>query len=165
MDDDDFRRGKPSLHRAFPESTAVLTGDFLLTLSFEVLSQAALSSDLRLQLILALAKFSGASGMIGGQILDMQKDADPVLCDAMKTGALFACSFSFAGIIARHEKTELLETLGMEFGLLYQWMDDIEDGEKEFCKDLQKKTEEFQEKIAPYPHLQEVITFPAYVPS
>lgn len=164
MDDDDFRRGKPSLHRAFSESTAVLTGDFLLTLAFESLAQATLPSDVRLQLILALAKFSGASGMIGGQILDMQKDADPVLRDSLKTGALFACSFSFAGIIAGQE-IEALEALGVEFGLLYQWMDDVEDGDKEFCENLQKKSEEFQEKIAPYPHLQKVITRPAYVPS
>src|SRR6185436_3715017 len=105
MDDDDLRRGQPTVHKAFDEWTAILAGDALLTLAFELLAAPAAHADARVrtELIAGLARASGAAGMTGGQCLDLEADklgapAQPQLphierLQAMKTGALirFAC--------------------------------------------------------------------------
>src|SRR5882762_5285647 len=77
MDDDDLRRGKPTLHRAFDEATAILAGDALLTLAFEILADEATHPDasVRVILVAALARGSGAAGMAGGQALDIEAEA------------------------------------------------------------------------------------------
>lgn len=136
MDDDDFRRGKPSLHKAFPESHAVLTGDFLLTFAFEVLSEAPqLSAEQKTELIRCLAKNSGAHGMIGGQIMDIEaegKTIDLITLQAIhenKTGAMIAASIQFGAIIANAslQTRQLLTQFGKKIGLVFQIVDDILD--------------------------------------
>ena len=97
MDDDDLRRGRPTTHVAFDEATAVLAGDALLTIAFEILSDPAThpSADVRCRLVAELAKAAGSAGMVGGQMIDMEAVEQPlgyhetVALQRMKTGALF----------------------------------------------------------------------------
>ena len=75
MDDDDLRRGRPTLHKIFPEGHSILTGNFLLTYAFEILSQQKrLSPELRLKLIETLSFHSGAGGLLGGQVIDLESE-------------------------------------------------------------------------------------------
>src|SRR5437667_9686604 len=97
MDDDDLRRGKPTVHKAFDEATAILAGDALQTLAFEILSEPETHPDaaVRVELVAGLAKAAGKDGMAGGQMLDLNAsqhtpELDGVMrMQAMKTGALF----------------------------------------------------------------------------
>ena len=112
MDNDDLRRGRPTVHKAFDEWTAILAGDALLTVAFELLASPEAHPDaaVRAELALGLARASGGAGMVGGQCLDLEAEKlgqpqRPTLADvrrlqAMKTGALirYACE---AGAIAR----------------------------------------------------------------
>lgn len=136
MDDDDFRRGQPTVHRAFPESHAVLAGDFLLTYAFELLASApGLSDQQKLALITCLSQASGGEGMIGGQVLDIEcegKQGDLSLLQELhskKTGALITASLEFGAIIAgaRTQETQLLRRFGQDLGLAFQVVDDIMD--------------------------------------
>lgn len=135
MDDDDLRRGRPTLHRAFDEATAILAGDALLTFAFEVLSRPDIhpEADVRLKLIGELARAAGKDGMAGGQMLDLEAEAgreltiDEVLTlQAMKTGALFrfAC---MAGAILGGADPAPLEAYGRAIGLAFQIADDLLD--------------------------------------
>lgn len=136
MDDDDYRRGKPSLHKAFPEALAVLAGDFLLTHAFEVLSHAdELTTEQKLQLIAILSRQSGGVGMIGGQILDIESEGRSIdlerlqLIHHKKTGALMTASIQFGGVLAGVDEREMkiLEQFGKEIGLAFQIIDDVLD--------------------------------------
>lgn len=136
MDDDDFRRGRPSLHKAFSEATAVLAGDFLLTRAFEILADSpGLLTDQKIKLVRCLAKGAGGQGMIAGQILDMQAENHHVSYDQLenihrcKTGALISAAVEFGAIIgnANEETTYLLKEFASEFGLTFQIVDDILD--------------------------------------
>lgn len=134
MDNDDFRRGKPTLHRAYPESHAVLTGDFLLTYAFEVLADAPhLADRQKNRLIACLARRSGSQGMIGGQLLDIEgKSTDLKHCLQMhskKTGALITAACEFGGIIAGQEDLVPFQAIGEQLGLAYQIVDDLIDGD------------------------------------
>jgi farnesyl diphosphate synthase len=137
MDDDDLRRGQPTVHRQFDEATAILAGDALQTLAFEVLSGPAThhSGDVRADLVAALAQASGAAGMAGGQILDLSAaDTD---CDetavrqlqSMKTAALFACACEMGAILgeAPAGQRTALRAFGLNFGLAFQITDDLLD--------------------------------------
>ena len=109
MDDDDLRRGKPTLHRAFDEATAVLAGDCFHDLAFEILSDVATHEDpfVRSELVLELARASGPHGMAGGQMLDLVAEGEPLDIGAitrlqqLKTGALIEYSVEAACIMAR----------------------------------------------------------------
>lgn len=134
MDNDDMRRGKPSLHRAFKESTAILAGDFLLTYAFQVIAECEhLSSDEKVTLIQTLSSRSGAEGLIGGQILDLAAQdshlVDLTLTDLWKTASLFMCSFECAGHLIHLDTHNLylLQEAGRNFGLAYQLLDDLID--------------------------------------
>lgn len=136
MDDDDFRRNKPSLHRAFSEGMAVLTGDYLLTRAFQILANAPhLSSEKKVLLIQSLSRGSGGEGMIGGQVLDIQAEGQDLELQElqnvhqMKTGALLSTALDFAAILmgSCSEVRQLLWTFGQQFGLAFQIMDDILD--------------------------------------
>lgn len=136
MDDDDFRRGKPSLHRAFPESHAILTGDYLLTYAFEILCQAPeLSSMEKLSLINTLSHLAGSKGMIGGQIMDMEVKEIPhdssflLQMQVQKTGSLMVAALEFGAIIA-HQDLLPFKKIGEKLGLGFQIYDDIVDKEK-----------------------------------
>lgn len=136
MDNDDYRRGKPSLHRAFPEGHAVLTGDYLLTYAFEVLSKAPkLTAEQRLRLITVLSQRSGGEGMISGQVLDLDIVGKKIdleilkLVHRLKTGALLKASIEFGGIVANVPESQmvLLQEFGEKIGLAFQIMDDVLD--------------------------------------
>ena len=137
MDDDDLRRGKPTAHKAYDEATAILAGDALLTIAFEILSDAAThpDPDVRLRLISGLAKAAGAAGMAGGQMLDIEAEkrvtsslADITRIQSLKTGALFrfACE---AGAILGQADPAPLRRYAEKIGLAFQIADDILDVE------------------------------------
>lgn len=134
MDDDDFRRGKPSLHKAFTEATAVLTGDFFITYPFEILSsQENLSDSQKLFLIQTLAKKSGGLGMIGGQIVDVESEGKKINREKLefihiyKTSALIECALLFGVIIGNIPQKENLSLFGKAIGYAYQIKDDLLD--------------------------------------
>lgn len=138
MDNDDFRRGKPSLHRYADEGTAILTGDFLLTYAFELIATAPLLSEKKkVDLIAALAKASGGQGMVAGQLLDLEasheKKEAPHLREIhlKKSAELIACGVLFGAIIAGVDagSLELCRSFGLEIGLAFQVQDDILDAD------------------------------------
>jgi farnesyl diphosphate synthase len=143
MDNDDLRRGRPTAHKAFDEATAILAGDGLLTFAFDILARPETHADaeVRLKLVLALARASGLGGMVGGQMLDLAAegrfDASPSplgeqdvkTLQAMKTGALlrFGC---LAGAIlgkADHAQSTALDRYGSALGEAFQIADDLLD--------------------------------------
>jgi farnesyl diphosphate synthase len=137
MDNDDLRRGQPTVHRKFDEATAILAGDGLLTFAFEILSDRAThpSAEVRVQLISALAKAAGEAGMVGGQMLDIEAEkagfvdyAAIAKMQAGKTGALFrfACE---AGAILGLVDARPLRQYADGIGLAFQIADDILDVE------------------------------------
>lgn len=133
MDNDDLRRGRPTLHKVFPESHSLLTGNFLLTLSFEILSSLKeLSPYIRLKLIERLAFHSGAHGLLGGQVIDLNSEGKKVSLNTLekmdlgKTSSLFTCCLEFAAIITQNESLiESFEKLGKLLGLIFQIKDDL----------------------------------------
>ncbi|MDP1834854.1 MAG: polyprenyl synthetase family protein [Chlamydiales bacterium] len=136
MDDDDFRRGKPTLHKLYPEGIAVLAGDFLLTYAFEVITKApSLTAEQHLQLVSTLAQAAGGHGMVGGQVMDLEAEGKAIdlralqLIHQCKTGALLSAAFEFGGIVANASDTtmKLLQKLGQQLGLAFQIVDDVLD--------------------------------------
>lgn len=135
MDDDDLRRGHPTLHKVFGEGMALLAGDYLLTLSFEVISLSPLSEAKKLRLVQILSKAAGSEGMVGGQAIDLAsvgKTLDEKTLLRMhrgKTGALLAAALRFGAEIAGapEETALLLENLGNQIGLAFQFLDDFLD--------------------------------------
>lgn len=139
MDDDDLRRGRPTLHRQYDEATAILAGDALLTFAFELLADPATHSDpqMRCKLIIGLAKASGALGMVAGQAADMAGadiGSDLIAVTRMnrlKTGALinFAVDAgAMIGCASEAEKTAL-SRYAHDVGLAFQMRDDLLDAE------------------------------------
>ncbi len=139
MDDDDLRRGKPTLHKLYPEGQAVLTGDLLLTLAFEALSSSPdITSDQALKLIKVLAKKSGGQGMILGQSLDLLGENKSLSWEELqeihhrKTADLISTSLEFAAILTdKPSFRPILEQIGKDIGLAFQIIDDILDVEGE----------------------------------
>lgn len=135
MDDDDLRRGRPTVHKAFDEATALLVGDALQTRAFEILATVQIESTVRLEMITVLAAASGSRGMAGGQAIDLDhvgKKLDLAglqLMHAMKTGALLSCAVALGGIAARLTSNELqqLNQYSQALGLAFQIVDDILD--------------------------------------
>jgi farnesyl diphosphate synthase len=142
MDDDDMRRGRPTTHIAFDEMTAVLAGDALLTIAFEILADARThpSGDVRCALIARLAEASGHSGMIGGQIIDMLADTlrserggfgidDVINLQRLKTGQLFEFSCEAGPILggASAQDRARLKSYAEEMGVVFQITDDLLD--------------------------------------
>jgi farnesyl diphosphate synthase len=135
MDNDDLRRGQPTVHRKFDEATAILAGDGLLTWAFEVLSDDATHANptVRVALISTLAKAAGEAGMVGGQMLDIEADrlgfnsyAEISAMQARKTGALF-CFACEAGAILGQADSTALRQYAEHIGLAFQIADDILD--------------------------------------
>lgn len=135
MDDDDLRRGRPTVHKAFDEATALLVGDALQTRAFEILAHANCDAQARLKMIAALAAASGSRGMAGGQAIDLEsvgKKLDlPGLkqMHAMKTGALLSCAVELGGICANLSPTQMahLASYAKALGLAFQIVDDVLD--------------------------------------
>ena len=138
MDDDDYRRGKPSCHKAFPENIALLAGDALNTLAFEVISDCAMegtiSADKAVMLISVLSKAIGAEGMIGGQVIDLQTENEEIDIEALnklqscKTGALIEAA-CVMGVIAagKMEMIPVAADYAQAMGRAFQIVDDILD--------------------------------------
>lgn len=143
MDNDEMRRGRPTVWKAFDEWTAILAGDGLLTLAFEILAEPAAHPDpgVRAELTLLLARASGSAGMVGGQALDLEwekldrsstADADQVReLQSMKTGALITCACEMGAIIggADEEARGALRGYGKALGFAFQIADDLLDTE------------------------------------
>jgi len=139
MDDDDLRRGQPTVHKKFDEATAILAGDALLTLAFEVLADRRTheNGNVRAELVAALAKASGAHGMVGGQMLDlaaesMELDMGGITrLQRLKTGALITFSCEAGAILGRAsaEPREALRGYAHDLGLTFQIADDLLDVE------------------------------------
>lgn len=136
MDNDDFRRGQPTVHRAFTEAHAVLTGDYLLTYAFEVIANDPhLESDQKIALIALVAKSSGGDGMIAGQVMDIEAEGQKIDLDAIqrihryKTGALITAAIECGGIIggASPSQMTILKSFGSDLGLAFQIIDDVID--------------------------------------
>ncbi|WP_241262770.1 polyprenyl synthetase family protein [Parahaliea mediterranea] len=138
MDDDDLRRGKPTLHKAFDEATAILVGDGLQARAFELIADAPdLSAEQKVRMIKVLAEASGFNGMVGGQYVDIQSTGKDLTLDelkamhAMKTGALIRASVALGGIAAgaTEEQLAALDRYAGHIGLAFQVVDDILDVE------------------------------------
>lgn len=134
MDNDDMRRGKPSLHKIYPEGHALLTGDFLLTYAFQLLAESPyLSANQKLSLVRTLSLRSGAHGMIGGQEQDIASSGKEVDLETLKTihkrktASLITAALECGGIIGNSSDLELLSQIGENLGLAFQIIDDILD--------------------------------------
>jgi len=144
MDNDDLRRGQPTAHKAFDEATAILAGDGLLTLAFDILSRIEMHPDaaVRIDLVGSLARAAGLGGMVGGQMLDLQAEGRfagnvPLKLDessvrtlqAMKTGALLRFACSAGGILgsANAAQRKALDRYGSAVGQAFQIADDLLD--------------------------------------
>lgn len=135
MDNDDFRRGRPSCHRQYSESTALLAADALVTAAFEVIANAPLSAESRVQAAAILARGSGARGMLYGQELDKHFEHNRASVEELlslhrhKTGALILAGVQLgcAAAGASESLREPLETYAREIGLVFQIVDDILD--------------------------------------
>ncbi len=135
MDNDDFRRGKPSCHIAFGEEYALLAGDALLTLAFETAMKSNLSAEITVKAAKELAKAAGVMGMVGGQVLDLQNEGKKVgvsdlqKTDELKTGELIraACVLGCVCTGADDKKIAAAEKYAHDIGIAFQIVDDILD--------------------------------------
>jgi geranylgeranyl diphosphate synthase, type II len=161
LDNDDYRRGKLTCHKAFGEALAILTGDALLTRAFEILAKLALAGECKAALIAELATAAGTvGGMIAGQVADLEGEGQPptaALLDSIhraKTGALLRASLRLGAICAgaSHAQYEALSAYGEHIGLAFQIVDDILDVEE---------SSEALGKTAGKDAQQHKITFPA----
>lgn len=136
MDDDDLRRGQPTVHRRWDEATAVLAGDALQTLAFELVAQTGCKKVSRLDLVVTLARAAGVRGMVGGQALDIAAETADLPLDlaqitrlqAGKTGALIEWAATAGARMARAD-TSALGHYARDLGLAFQIADDILDVE------------------------------------
>lgn len=136
MDDDDLRRGRPTCHKAFDEATAILAGDGLLTLAFETIVRHTRPPEAAAGCVLALAEGAGPSGMVAGQMADLEAEGrdDPTVealeaIHVRKTGALLRASLKMGGIVAGADAARLqaLTSYGHAVGLAFQIVDDLLD--------------------------------------
>lgn len=135
MDNDTLRRGKPTNHIQYNEATAILAGDALLTLAFEVIVKGNLNPSIKVELVKLLAKTSGYEGMVGGQQADIDGEGKNLSLKEVekihfrKTGALIQMALISGGIIAEKPSdiVDLLSDLAKEIGIAYQIRDDILD--------------------------------------
>jgi farnesyl diphosphate synthase len=139
MDDDDLRRGRPTVHIAYDEATAVLAGDALLTIAFEILADPQTHADpnIRIALVGRLAEASGARGMVGGQMMDMiaEELGDDIAAvtrmQRLKTGMLITYAVEVGALMGRasEEAKHALSAYAHDLGLAFQITDDILDAE------------------------------------
>jgi geranylgeranyl diphosphate synthase type II len=169
MDDDDFRRNKPTCHKVFGEDVALLAGDGLLTLAFEVLGKTPLDdvqSDLRGKVISQVSQDAGAEGMVGGQVLDLTLSPETIAPEeyytliSKKTGALIMTSVRVGALLAKasSEDMKAIVEYGRYVGLAFQTRDDILDVDQDAVGKAQLRPnsvvlfglEEAKRKLAEY---------------
>jgi farnesyl diphosphate synthase len=146
MDNDDLRRGKPTVHKAFDEATAILVGDALLTLAFDILARDEVSADagVRVELVRELARGAGIGGMVGGQLLDLAAEGrfdkkralteqEIITLQAMKTGALLRFACRAGGILGKADASSraAIDRYGAIVGQAFQIADDLLDVESD----------------------------------
>ena len=146
MDNDDLRRGKPTVHKAFDEATAILVGDALLTLAFDILARDEVSADagVRVELVRELARGAGIGGMVGGQLLDLAAEGrfdkkralteqEVITLQAMKTGALLRFACRAGGILGKADASSraAIDRYGAIVGQAFQIADDLLDVESD----------------------------------
>lgn len=165
MDDDDLRRGRPTCHKAFNEATAILAGDALQALSFELLSQHQyqhVDFPQRLQMVQQLARHSGYSGMCGGQAIDLAHTNKQMTVEALeamhqlKTGALIECAVQLAWLASPAKAPAELDALvhyARALGLAFQVQDDILDIEGDTATLGKPQGSDQQANKATYPSL------------
>ena len=133
MDDDDMRRGHKTLHNQFSEDIAILTGDALLSDAFYLIAKNYAEANMVKKLVLLLSNFSGGSGMVGGQILDLYPISDSKddieYMNKLKTGALIKCAVLFGAVLGQADKNKenILLQFGDLIGKAFQITDDILD--------------------------------------
>ena len=154
MDNDDYRWGKLTNHKVYGQDVAVLTGDAMLTLAFEVLSDCDVNPNLKVRLIKQFANYSGAMGMIAGQVYDVKQknynvDADYLRrMHSLKTGRLIELPMDFACLVAnKSDDYAEIREFGQQLGIAYQIKDDILDYYGDF------------EKIGKLPSDEDMITY------
>lgn len=140
MDDDDMRRNKPSLHKAYNEWLALLTGDYLLTYAFEVIAKSRQLSDSQIvKIVSTLSERIGGEGLIAGQYVDLSSSNEETDWEKLKfmhlnkTASLFSACFECGAIIAKAKKADLnaLQSFGLNLGFAFQILDDISDASLE----------------------------------
>ncbi|MCK6507791.1 polyprenyl synthetase family protein [Myxococcota bacterium] len=139
MDDDDERRGQPTVHKAFGEGPAILVGDALLTEAFAVLAQVPAPAEVRIALVAELAHAAGHPGMVGGQAADIGMGGAVTDVDALlavhrgKTGALIRAAVVMGGLVAGAEpaQAQALSDYGAAVGLAFQLADDVLDADQD----------------------------------
>ena len=139
MDDDDLRRGQPACHKQFDEATAILAGDALLTFAFDVLAQGDTHSDpqVRLKLVAALSRAAGPYGMVGGQMMDLEAEHQPLSEEEvtrlhiMKTGRIFSFCCEAGALLGKAPQSNrlALQAYAHDLGLAFQIHDDVLDVE------------------------------------
>ena len=136
MDNDDYRRGKLTNHKVFGEALAILAGDALLTMAFEIIAtDKNVDAETKVKIITEMSKAAGAEGMVGGQVIDMQSENKKIdiqtlkQMHAAKTGALFCAAIRSGAILAGADEKQLanLTEYARQFGLAFQITDDILD--------------------------------------
>ncbi|TLY47055.1 MAG: hypothetical protein E6K54_07395 [Gammaproteobacteria bacterium] len=153
MDNDDWRRGKPSCHKQFGETMALLAGDALQTLAFDVLLKAPVSSAKIVKMLSVLAKAAGPWGMVAGQAMDFSDSAylgksGAENIHSLKTGALFVAVFQLPAIVADVPEKNLLilKKVGNTIGLAFQIQDDVCDNENtDFWQDVSERESHLKE--------------------
>jgi geranylgeranyl diphosphate synthase type II len=172
MDDDDFRRNKPTCHKAYGEDIALLAGDGLLTLAFEILGKTPLDdeqSDMRGEVIAQVSQDAGAEGMVGGQVLDLTLSSETIAPEeyytliSKKTGALIMTSVRVGAMIAKASSEDMKAIIeyGRYVGLAFQTRDDILDADQDNSDRAQVRPnsvalfglEEAKRKLAEYVNL------------
>ncbi len=148
MDNDNFRRGKPTCHKRFDEATAILAGDALVTYAFEILSDAATHKDtnIRCELIKILSQSAGFRGMVGGQMMDLESTKHNITKEQLanlhrkKTGELFMAACEMGAVLghATHHQRQSLRYFAQDLGLAFQIRDDIMDYNQDSSNDNHK---------------------------
>ena len=166
MDDDDFRRGRPSCHKKFGEAIGILAGDALLTFAFELLARSSGAPSVALRVVREVAAAIGTRGMIGGQVADVRFNHNghtpAKLIEAInvrKTGALIACSVRVGGLLGGGSGSadRALGRYGERIGLVFQLVDDLLDrdgavremGAEAVRRRAERLTEEAEHAVAP----------------